>query len=107
MSTIMSTACGIELALRFSSLAKKNNAQRHTSWMYIPTKTWVMALGKNRPPVSDPGGWSYTQMNRYLYTSAAKRKKHAPKPLITGEMTMYATTANKQAAATVDSLMTA
>lgn len=26
--------------------------------MYIPTKMWVMAFGKKRPPVSDEAGWS-------------------------------------------------
>jgi hypothetical protein len=88
--TTIKAPCGIDDAFPSPFLAKKNRVHRQTSWTYMPTKTWLIALGKNLPPVSADTGSSYTHMKRYLYTTPDRTKKRAPKPLMIGEMTMYA-----------------
>lgn len=52
MRTTMRAPCGIADARSSTFLARKNKAHRQISCTYRPTKTWLMAFGKNLPPVS-------------------------------------------------------
>jgi len=54
---------------KISPKFRKNIKQTtRTSITYNPTKVWVIALGKNKPPVSPLAGIENTHKNKYLYS---------------------------------------